>query len=170
MRADLRKLALTTHVITSVGWLGAVVVFLVLAVIGLTSVDAQRVRAAYIAMELMAALVIVPSSLASLATGVVSSLASPWGLFRHYWVLAKFALTILATLLLLLHRPTIACVAQAAAELTLSTFDLRAARIQLAADAGAAVLVLLVATALGTYKPSGMTIYGWRKKHVSRRL
>ena len=35
-----RKFTLTAHVTTSVGWLGAVVVFLALAVVGLTSQDA----------------------------------------------------------------------------------------------------------------------------------
>jgi hypothetical protein len=39
----LRKFALTAHVTTTVGWLGAVVVFLALAVIGLASQDAQTV-------------------------------------------------------------------------------------------------------------------------------
>nr|MBA2531168.1 hypothetical protein [Nocardioidaceae bacterium] len=47
----LRKLALTAHITSSVGWLGAVACFLALAVAGLTSQDARTVRAAYIAME-----------------------------------------------------------------------------------------------------------------------
>ncbi|HEV3479789.1 MAG TPA: hypothetical protein VG144_10125 [Gaiellaceae bacterium] len=45
-----RKLALTAYVSASVGWLGAVVAFLALAVAGLTSEDAQTVRAAYLAL------------------------------------------------------------------------------------------------------------------------
>ena len=36
-RPRLRKFALTAHVVSSVGWLGAVVVFLALSVVGLTS-------------------------------------------------------------------------------------------------------------------------------------
>jgi hypothetical protein len=39
------------HVASSVGWLGAVVVFLAVAVIGLTSQDPQTVRGAYLVME-----------------------------------------------------------------------------------------------------------------------
>ena len=42
----LRKLALTTHVTASVGWLGAVVAFLALSLTGLTSHDPQTVRGA----------------------------------------------------------------------------------------------------------------------------
>lgn len=42
--------------------------------------------------------------------------------------------------------------------------DLMRLRIQLAADAGAALLALLVATALAIYKPRGMTGHGARKE------
>jgi hypothetical protein len=48
----LRKLALTTHVTASVGWLGAVIAFLALSVAGLTSQDPQTVKGAYLVMEL----------------------------------------------------------------------------------------------------------------------
>ena len=72
----LRKLVLTLHVASSVGWLGAVAAFLVLAVAGLTSRDVQTMRAAYIAMELVTGFIIVPFCLASLATGLVQSLGT----------------------------------------------------------------------------------------------
>ena len=52
-----------------------------------------------------------------------------------------------------------------AAETTLSSTDLRRLRIQFVADAGATLLVLLLATTLSVYKPRGMTRYGTRKKH-----
>lgn len=55
------------------------------------------VRAAYLAMDLTGRFVIVPLSLGSLLTGRVQSLGTTWGLFRHYWVLMKFQITILAT-------------------------------------------------------------------------
>jgi hypothetical protein len=79
-----RKFALTAHVACSVGWLGADVGFLALAVAGLTSQDAQLVRAAYLAMELTTWFVIVPLAFASLLTGLVQALGTKWGLFRHY--------------------------------------------------------------------------------------
>jgi hypothetical protein len=165
MTPRLRKFALTAHVTSSVGWLGAVAGFLALAVAGLTSKEAQTVRAAYIAMELTGRLVIIPFSLASLLTGVVQSLGTRWGLFRHYWVLVKLLITVLAILVLQLHMQPIGVVARAAVETALSNADLRALRIQLMADAGSALLVLLVATTLAVYKPRGMTPYGWRKQH-----
>ncbi len=51
MTPGLRKFALTSHVTSSVGWLGAVAAFLALAVAGLSSRDDTMVRAAYIAMH-----------------------------------------------------------------------------------------------------------------------
>ncbi|MCA1611082.1 MAG: hypothetical protein ABR610_08630 [Thermoanaerobaculia bacterium] len=163
MTPRLRKFALTAHVTSSVGWLGAVAGFLALAVAGLASQDAQRVRAAYLAMELIGWLVIVPLSVASLLTGLIQALGTTWGLFRHYWVLIKLLITILATVLLVVHMRPTSYVAGVAARMTLSGADLRGLRIQLVADAGAALLVLLVATTLSVYKPRGLTRYGRRQ-------
>ena len=163
MTPRLRKFVLTAHVTSSVGWLGAVAGFLALAVAGLTSQDAQIVRAAYLAMELIGWCVIVPLSFASPLTGLVQSLGTPWGLFRHYWVLIKFLITIPATLLLLLHMRPVGHLARVVAATTVSRGDLAGLRIQLLADAGAALVVLLVATTLSVYKPRGMTPYGRRK-------
>jgi len=163
-----RKFALTAHVTFSVGWLGAVAAFLALAVAGLTSWDPQVVRAAYLAMDLTAWFVIVPLSLASLVTGLVQSLGTRWGLFRHYWVLIKLVMTILATIVLLVHTQPIGYMARVAATTTIASADHRGVRIQLVVTAGAALLVLLVATTLGVYKPRGMTPYGRRKQNDQR--
>src|SRR5881628_3305955 len=83
MAPSLRKFALTAHVTSSVGLLGSIAAFLALAVAGLTSQDAQIVRAAYLAMDLAARFVIVPLAFASLLTGLIQSLGTPWGLFRQ---------------------------------------------------------------------------------------
>ena len=68
----------------------------------------------------------------------------------------------LATIILLVHTQPISAVAAVAADRMLSSTDLRQLRIQLIADAGAALLALLVATTLSVYKPWGMTSYGRR--------
>jgi hypothetical protein len=169
MTPRLRKFALLAHVTFSVGWLGAVAGFLALALAGLTGQDEQKVRAAYLAMEMIGGYVIVPFGIASLLTGLVQSLGTEWGLFRHYWILAKFLLTILATVLLLVHLRPIGRVASAAADpAAWSSADLGRLRIQLVADAGAALLVLLAATALSVYKPWGRTPYGLRQRQERR--
>jgi hypothetical protein len=149
MRPALRKLALTAHVTFSVGWLGAVVAYLALAIGGLATQDAQVVRSGYFAMELTGWFVIVPLSLASLLTGLIQSLGTDWGLFRHYWILVKFALTVGATTILLLHMPAVSRMSGVVAEVV---------------HAGGGLLVLLTATTLSVYKPWGRTQYGRRKQ------
>ena len=163
----LRKLALTAHVTASVGWLGAVAAFLALAVAGLHSDAAHVVRASYIAMDLTTRYVIVPLCFAALVTGLVSSLGTPWGLFRHYWVVVKLALTVIGTLLLLLHARPIESLARVAAGSVMRAGDHHQLRVQLVFDAAAALLLLIVNTTLALYKPSGLTRYGWRKQQES---
>ncbi|HEX6042280.1 hypothetical protein [Longimicrobium sp.] len=168
MTPGLRKLALTAHVTAPVGWLGAVAAYLALALAVLTSPDGQRVRAAYLAMELTVWYVIVPLAFASLLTGVVSSLGTSWGLFRHYWVLFKFLLNVLATLVLLLYTKSIGYYA-GLAESALPGSALDELRHPThAIHSGAALLVLLVATVLAVYKPRGVTPYGWRRQQEQR--
>lgn len=157
-----RKAVLTLHIVTSVGWLGAVAVVLVLAVTGLASTDPLLVRVAYIAMNLVGWTIIFPLSLASLLSGIVQGMGTVWGLFRHYWVTIKLVVTALATVLLLVHLQPVAEMAEvaSAAEPVPSRMD--AMRLQLVVDAGAAVLALLVTTVLSVYKPRGLTRHGQR--------
>jgi hypothetical protein len=168
MTPSIRKLLLTAHITLSVGWFGAVAAFLVLAIAGLTSRDAEMVRTAYAAMELTARFVIVPLAFASLLSGIVQSLGTPWGLFRHYWVLVKLLLTTFATIVLLAKMPLIGYAARRAAETTSSSVDLHTVGIQLAVHATGGMLVLLVITALSVYKPWGLTRYGQRKQQERR--
>jgi hypothetical protein len=168
MTPGVRKLALTAHVTASVGWLGSVAAFLALAVAGLTSQDPPRVRAAYLAMEMTGWFVIVPLSLASLVTGLIQSLGTAWGLFRHYWVLIKLLINVFASVLLLVHMRPTTYLAGVAGTTTLSSSDLRGLRVQLIADAVAALVTLFVATVLSVYKPRGLTAYGRRKQREER--
>jgi hypothetical protein len=165
MSPRLRKLALTAHVTSSVGWLGAVAGFLALAVAGLASDDAESVRAAYLMMELIGWFVIVPLAVASLLTGLAQSLGTHWGLFRHYWVLAKLLINLFATIVLLLYMQTLGELADVAAEEPLSGGDLSGLRSPSPVlHAGVALLLLLTAATLAVYKPRGMTPYGQRKQ------
>jgi hypothetical protein len=144
--------------------------FLALDIAGLNDQDILIVRAAYLAMEMIARFVIVPLALASLLTGLVQSLGTSWGLFRHYWVMVKLLLTAFATSVLLAKMELIGYAARLAAETTLSRADLRAAGIQLVVHAAGGLLVLLLPVVLSVYKPPGMTRYGWRKQCEQRAL
>jgi hypothetical protein len=167
----LRKLALTAHVVSSVGWLGAVIAFLALSVAGLTSQDLQTVQGAYLVMELTGWVVLVPMSLSSLLTGLVCSLGSTWGLFRHYWVLCKLVINVVATIVLLLYMQTLDSLGDVAAATTLPSRGLHGLRDPSPVlHAAAALLLLLVATTLAIYKPRGVTRYGHRTQHRQRTL
>ena len=164
MTPRLRKMALTAHVTSSVGWIGSVVCFLALAITGLTSHDLERIRSAYLSMELIARFVIVPLCFTSLVTGIVQSLGTKWGLFRHYWILIKFIITILSTIALLVHLQPISLMADVA---KITNADLRV-QIQLVVAPSAALVALLTTTVLAVYKPRGLTTYGLRKQYQQR--
>lgn len=166
MTPGVRTLALTAHVTASVGWLGAVVAFLALAVLGLTSEDAQTVRAAYLVMEPAAWLVLVPLAIASLFTGLLLALGTTWGLFRHYWVLFKLVINLVSTVVLLSYMETFSFMAAVAGDPNAELGEVRNASPLL--HATLALLLLLVATTLAVYKPRGLTRYGARKQGEQR--
>ena len=162
----LRRFVLTAHVTFAVGWLGAVAGFLALAIVGLRSPDTQIMNSAYLGMDLITRFVILPLSFAPLITGPILSLGTPWGLFRHYWIIAKLVITTLSTIILLIHMQPINHLSQLAIDGTLSSAD--SLRTQMVAASGAALVALIIATALAVYKPRGMTAYGWRKQYEER--
>jgi hypothetical protein len=161
MAPRVRKFALTAHVTFSVGWLGAVAAFLAFSVVGLTSQDEQTVRGAYIVMEPAAWFVLIPLAFASLLTGLIQALGTSWGLFRHYWVVFKLLINLVATIVLLMYMETFGVLADVAGDPRADLGDVRSASPLL--HAVAALLLLVVAVTLAVYKPRGLTPYGRRR-------
>jgi len=157
-----RKMALTAHVSTSVGWLGAVLVFLALAIIGLTSQDSQTVRGAYLVMEPAGWFVLLPLALLSLVTGTIQALGTTWGLFQHYWVLFKLLTTLFATIILLTYMETFSVLAGMAGDPRVDLAMVRNPSPLI--HAALALLVLLVPMSLSVFKPRGKTWYGQRRQ------
>ena len=168
MRPGLRKLVLAVHLTVSVGWLGAVAAYIALDVATATSHDAQTLRSAYLGMESIVRYAIVPLAIAALLTGLVMSLGTKWGLFRHWWVLISFLLTVFAIAVLLVETRTISALGAMAADPATPVEDLRALGSTLLHSLGGTV-VLLVILVLNVYKPRGLTPYGWRKQQEERR-
>ena len=161
MTPALRRFTFTTHITSSVGWVGAALVFLALAVIGFTSDDPVRVRGAYLLMAPAAWFVLVPLAHASLLSGIALSLGTTWGLFRYYWVVLKLGITVFATVILLIYMGTFRKMAGVAADPVLDLAAVRSA--SPIVHAILALVLLLAATVLGVYKPFGMTAYGgWK--------
>lgn len=164
MPPRLRKVILTAHITTAVGWLGAVVAYVALDVTAATSRDVQLVRGAYLSMGVVVGYVIVPLAVLSVLVGLVNALGTTWGLFRHYWVLVKLLLTVFATTILLLETQTVSDLAAHAA----SGADPRQLPSTLLHSVGG-LTVLLTTLVLSVFKPKGVTRHGWRKQQEQRR-
>ena len=166
MPPAVRKAALALHVITSVGWIGAAGAYLALGVAAGASHQPPTVRAAWIGMELLGWLVLVPLGVLALLTGLVMSLGTLWGLIRHYWVLLALILTSFALVVLLLHMPSVTAAAAVARE------GADPAVLQLGDDVlhpAGGLLVLIVVAVLNLYKPRGLTPYDQRSRKKSER-
>jgi hypothetical protein len=170
MTPRLRKIMLTAHITFSVGWIGAVAAFFSLAVSGLIGRAPATIRAAYIAMDMITWFVIVPFAAAVLLTGVISSIGTAWGLFRHYWVLLKLLITVLATGVLVIHLQPIEVLAENAAQGAAFNEALQDPQILMVVASGVALITLLVLTVLSVYKPRGLTPYGARRQYEQRAL
>ena len=116
-------------------------------------------------MELTGWWVIVPVAVGALLTGLLMSLGTPWGLFRHYWTSISLVLTAVSTVVLIEHMPSVSAAARA----------LRAAPDGDVRPMGGdlfhpsvGLLVLAAVMVLNVYKPTGLTPYGWRKQREAR--
>lgn len=161
MSPRVRKLSLVVHVGASVGWIGAAVSSLVLAALPLSSADPELVRGSYLSLREIGWYALVPFGVASLATGLIQSLGTTWGLFRHYWVLFKLLMNLFAITILLLYMQTLDSLAdqvRAAPDATVASIGDPSP----IAHALGAIAMLLVALVLSVYKPRGLTRHGRR--------
>ena len=162
----LRDVVLAAHVIVSVGWLGVVAAALALASAAAAADDPSVARALSLGLAEIVDILVMPPpasfSLAALLTGVVLSLGTKWGLFRHYWIVAKLALTVAVILsgMLLVD----AWVQQAVAEGP----GAGPARTRLIVASAAHALMLGAATVLSVYKPRGQFGRGRRSNGHGR--
>lgn len=162
MTAPLHRAMLTTHVVVSVSWGGALLVFLAHCAASLTWKDPVAIRAACLAMVVTAWAVILPLSIATLVTGVIQAVGTAWGLVRHYWLVVKLALTALATTVLLLKLPVISAMTSVEGP-QVPSLDLR---VSLTLHAVGGWLVLLACAVLAVYKPPGRTFWSSGKAAV----
>lgn len=171
LRGTARRLVLLAHLIAALGWLGVDVVLGVLTVTAFTSDDLDRVATSYRALEVFAVPLLLVFGLSALASGVLLSVASGWGLIRYWWVAVKLVLNVvLSGLVLILLEPTVGEAARQAAQVDPSLLD-RLGRIptDLLFPPFVSGTALLVASLLGTVKPWGLTPYGRTRRTETRR-
>ncbi|MGW4209807.1 hypothetical protein ACWEIJ_17600 [Lentzea sp. NPDC004789] len=85
-----RTLLVWLHVVTSVGWLSQAVALLALLLHGMKTSDPNAFRMARVLDHDVLAIMANISAF----TGMMLSATTPWGYFRHWWVLAKFTITV----------------------------------------------------------------------------
>lgn len=148
-----RKTWLLAHVTLSVGWLGAGTANAALAAHALlapASPDLTPIQA-HQAIHLIDLWVVIPAAFGSLATGIVVSVFTRWGLFLHWWVIAKLVLTlaVIAVSTVAIGRWIEISIAthQSSTAVTLAPAITTAATGNL--------LAFLTMTALSIYKPRG---------------
>jgi hypothetical protein len=159
----MRRATLTLHVLCAVGWFGAVVAYLVLALTGLSSADPLLVRGSYTAMAVIGWWVVAPASGAALFTGAAQGLGTAWGLTRHWWVLLKLGMTLFAALALIVHLQPTSLMAETVRTHDLGPRELLRARWQLVVAPSLALILLAFNATLGIAKPQGITPFSGRR-------
>ena len=157
-----RKAALVAHVVASGAWLGAVAANLFLGISAVVTGQDGLADAHYAVMDRLVNNFMPATAIATLATGLILSFGTKWGLLRHYWVLAKVALGI---------ATVVVGVAVIDGQIQ-ETIAVRAA--EGSANASALLLpaiaatptMLVIATTLAITKPWGRTTLG--RRHSAR--
>jgi hypothetical protein len=152
------------HVVASVGWLGLTLCLLVLSIAGATAngTDTATAEAAYRSMKIFGDWLLAPLALATIVTGLVLSLGTPWGLARHRWVFVKFWITLVAATASMLAFRT--GINEAAAEV--SAGQPVSDPSGLLFPPGVSLSLYLFVTVISYLKPWGLTRRGRRHREL----
>lgn len=152
-----RRLLRAAHVVLSGGWLGLVVAVLTLGV-GAMLADAGSALSSHAMTGRLAAAIPV-FAVGSILTGVVLSVATPWGLLRHRWIVVKIVLAFATIGTAIALGGTWR--AQAVARLTDGAVDGAAAGLPgwlLVGSSVAHLVMLAAATVISVEKPWGRPV------------
>ncbi|WP_434440287.1 hypothetical protein [Lentzea sp. E54] len=90
MQKRARNLLVWLHVITSVGWLSQALALFTLLLYGLNTGDVNAFKMARVLDHHVLAFMGATSAF----SGMMLSATTPWGYYKHWWVLTKFAITV----------------------------------------------------------------------------
>jgi uncharacterized membrane protein len=94
-----KRWLVSAHILSMVVWFGTTVCFLILMIIATQTSDSRTLHIIYTLVETLDVSLIWPSSLASVTTGALIAILTPWGLFRFYWIVLKEVLSLLSIIL-----------------------------------------------------------------------
>jgi hypothetical protein len=147
-----RAVLLTAHIAVSVGWLGLDGALVALEATGLGTGNPGERAGIAAAMAAIVVWVVVPVVSASLLSGLVLALTTPWGLVRYWWVIGKCCIAAVLTATgLVLMLPRLHQIIMGQAE---------PVGIPLLIGRALALALLLAATGLSVVKPWGKTPHG----------
>lgn len=89
-----RHLTVWLHILSSVSWMALTLALFAMLLLAATTPDPVTAAGATGMAHYLDLALLAPLANTSAATGLVLSLATAWGLTHHYWVLTKFAITI----------------------------------------------------------------------------
>jgi hypothetical protein len=149
-----RRLALTAHIVASVGLLGEQAGYFAIAIRGASTDDAALADSAWELLAMFGFIFGIPFSFATLGTGILLGVGSKWGVFRYPWVTTKLAL-ILSVILMgtLVLGPSVEALGNGEPGLE--------PRVVLGAAWN--LLALAAATTLSVYKPGRRRQFGVRQ-------
>lgn len=153
-----RKALLTLHVALSGIFLGLAVIMLTLAVLAADADDRVVAHSHYTLLASFDVTILPWVSLSSIMSGLAVSLTGKWGMVKHYWVLVKFVLAVLAVASGLVFVQ--GWVATAAEKSGVAGAELGADPAWLIGGFGFGGALVLAATVLSVYKPWGRTRFG----------
>jgi hypothetical protein len=144
-----RNALLSVHITSTVSALGADLVILSLSLAGFAGSDPRTI---YPATSLVAASVMAPFAIVSLATGVLLARLTAWGVFRYWWVTIKLVTTTgLVVLVQVVLVPRFSAAARAAGDGLVLT---DAERLQLVVTSATGSGLLIAMIVLAVFKPS----------------
>lgn len=173
VRPRARKALTAAHVIASASWVGITAVIVAMAVVAMTTRDADVMLVTYRLMETFDLTLLPWANFAATLSGIALGIVTPWGLLRHYWVAIKLVISvsILALAFGYLHNALVSAAADAERLTTASgqAPDLGALPTAVLAGFAFALVNLLAAMLLSLYKPGGRTRRGRRMTARPRR-
>ena len=86
------------HLLFVCGWVGGAASLIIMRAANGSLLGGPDLHGLNVAIKTVDDLIIIPSALGSLFTGLAFSLLTSWGFFRHWWVAVKWVLTVVAIL------------------------------------------------------------------------